>query len=125
FDEIYSTGYLPHTFKEFLGTDPIEPASVTIGVDSPTVSVDTLTAQTLTANYVVSDVFCDITDPDGKVLLHYVKRLGNHFSRSAKMADCIPAGVAKTYQTAGVNTVTITCQLGTGELVTVYTGTLA
>ncbi|MBR3837584.1 MAG: hypothetical protein IKJ74_05485 [Clostridia bacterium] len=123
FKELYKTGYLPHTFKEFHGQDPIEPATVSLDVTGDTVSFDALNAATVTANYVISDVFTVLTDTEGKQLIRYAYRLDHHYSRKAALKDHLPKAYLWQYRDKGY-TVSIEVQLGNGELLTAYTGTL-
>ena len=124
FYELYKGGYLPHTFKEFLGLDPVEPSYATIGLETDTVSLRDLQRCTLTSNYVISDVFTTLYDKDGKELFSYIKRMDNHFEREITLLEAIPGSAVQKHQTSGDATIKITCQLGTGEHKTVYEGTL-
>lgn len=88
------------------------------------------------SNYSISDVFVTVTDPSGKVLLRNVHRTDTLYAREVAMGDGvatweldeagnrlpISTGVAELAD--GQNTVTVTVQVSTGELLTAFTGTL-
>lgn len=88
------------------------------------------------SNYCISDVFVTVTDPSGKVLLKNVHRTDTLYAREVAMRDGvstwkldeagnrlpISTGVAELAD--GQNTVTVTVQVSTGELLTAFTGTL-
>ncbi|MBR3837798.1 MAG: hypothetical protein IKJ74_06605 [Clostridia bacterium] len=124
FADLYETGYLPHTFKEFLGTDPIEPAEASIGYTEKTVTGAQLRECTFSANYVISDIFTTLYDPQGNQLVRYVYRHTNHFTREIPLSKAVPELLLKNYTADGQNTIEIKTQLSNGEIVTAYTGTL-
>lgn len=88
------------------------------------------------ANYNISDVFVTVTDPSGKVLLKNIYRAEALYEREVAMSagistweldadgnhKPISTGVAELCD--GQNTVTVTVQVSTGELLTAFTGTL-
>ena len=123
FDELYRDGYIPHTFKEFLGKDPVEPGQVTIEHSGPTVSDKDLAKGNLVANYPVSDIFVNVRDRDGKVVLPYVKRASNHFTKTFSMAKVMPISYLSKFED-GTYTLEILVQLSNGELLNVYNGTI-
>ncbi|MBR7165211.1 MAG: hypothetical protein IKD18_02930 [Clostridia bacterium] len=125
FEDLYEKGYLPHTFKEFLGTDPIEPAQANIGYTEGTITGEQLRKCIFKSNYVVSDIFTTVRDPEGKQLARYTYRHTNHFHFEVSLKKAIPETLVKMFSAGGQNTVEITAQLGNGEIVTAYTGTLA
>ncbi|MBR2615688.1 MAG: hypothetical protein IKC69_03320 [Clostridia bacterium] len=123
FEDLYNTYYLPHTFKEFHGQDPIEPGEASLDLTSDTVNIDALSAAILTANYSVSDIFTVLIDSEGKELLRYPFRSDCHYDRVFKMRSVIPKAWLWQYQDKGC-TVRFEVQLGNGELVTAYSGKL-
>ena len=126
FKELFDDGYVPHTFKEFLGTDPVEPGQASIGYTDSSITVDQLLASKLEATYCISDVFTIIKDAEGKEVLNYVKRVSNHFTKTISMNKVtIPATYFNQYVTKGGHTIEIKAQISNGELVTVYSGALA
>lgn len=123
FAELYKDGYLPHTFAEFLGTDPIEPATATIGIADGAATLAQLEEQTLSANYVISDIFISLFDQNGNKLFSYTTRMSNHFTREYALSGARPATYLRG-KDDGAHTVSISAQLGNGQIVTAFTGTL-
>ena len=123
FKELFADGYLVHTFKEFLGEDPVEPGCVTLSHKGSTATADQLAQGNLTANYIISDVFTKIYDESGKAVYDYAARSTDHFTKGFATADCLPIEALRQYQD-GKHTVKITCQIANGELIDVYSGTL-
>ncbi|MBR7165357.1 MAG: hypothetical protein IKD18_03665 [Clostridia bacterium] len=114
FDELYSGGYLPHTFKEFLGTDPVEDAQVSLDVDlGDTLSAAQITTSTLTANYAISDVYFNIYDSEGNFKIKNAFRAANHFTYKVEMAKAFPSGFVNIFGD-GTYTLEICVQLSNG-----------
>jgi hypothetical protein len=124
FATLYKDGYLPHTFKEFLGTDPVEPGIATIEHTAPTASNTDLQKCTLKANYALSHVITTIRDKDGNQLIRYIKYTGNHFTKQMTLLECLPGTAVQQHQAAGTNTIEMQCQLSNGEMITFDSGTL-
>ena len=123
FQEMYEAGYLVHTFKEFLGEDPVEPGIVTIPHAGKTASADQLSEGDLVSNYPISDIFTKVYDKDGNEVYSYVTRATYHFARSFACATALPIEALRGYENEGY-TVKITCQISNGELVDVYSAPL-
>ena len=123
FEELFKSGYLPHTFKEFLGTDPIEPGEASIGITDESIAVETLRGALLTANYAISDVFFVLREPDGTLVSEHVVRMDRHYSKKVKLKDGLPMAPLWMNQGKGY-TISLEVQLGNGERVTAYSGIL-
>ena len=88
------------------------------------------------SNYCISDVFVTVTDPSGKVLLKNIHRTETLYDREVAMragvstweldesGNRLPISTGIAELCDGQNTVTVTVQVSTGELLTAYTGTL-
>ena len=124
FGELYSGGYLPHTFKEFHGLDPVEDGSVAFPHSGETATPEQLQEGSLTANYSISDVFMIVCSAEGEEIYRNVYRSRNHFTRAYSLTTVLPANALVKYCDAGTNTIEIKAQLMNGELLTVYSGTL-
>lgn len=137
FNSLYSKGYLPFTIPELLGTDPVEAPEIKLNYTGDTITVDELTKMTVFANYAISDIHVNIIDKDGNQVysgmyckigndvkaLKYVSisdALNNNLIHASK--GIIGQNVGK--YTDGTYTIEIVCRLGTGEVVTAYSGTL-
>ncbi|MBR3837144.1 MAG: hypothetical protein IKJ74_03275 [Clostridia bacterium] len=125
FAELFKDGYVPHTFKEFLGTDPVEDGAASLDYTDASITPEALTKATLTANYSISDVFTVIRDAEGKEIAAYTKRMSNHFTKQVGMGKAtLPATYLAPYVQKGGHTIEIRAQLSTGAIVTAYSGAL-
>lgn len=124
FQALYEAGYLVHTFEEFLGTDPVEDATVTIAHRAPSATAADLGLGSLIANYPISDVFTTVVDKDGKTVFQHVERTTDHFTKTVSAAKFIPVGALAAMSTEEGRRVSITAQMSTGAIVTVYEGAL-
>lgn len=120
FSQLLQEGYLPFTFAEFLGTDPIEETLCQYSYAGETVNMQQLMAATITANYDISDVFVRLKDGD-KIILSNVYRAETTGIRSANIYKSISSKEWSEYADKGY-TVEISVQLSTGEHPVVYTG---
>ena len=123
FNQLMSEAYLPFTFAEFQGTDPVEATECTFSHTADTITVEQLITGTVTANYGISDIYAILKDANGKEVIRGVKRsetagvLSQDFIKAVDMTQW-------TEYANGKYTVEVVCQLGTGERPTIYTGTL-
>ena len=125
FEELYKDGYVPHTFKEFLGTDPVEKGAVTTEQTSPTTTTNDLVRGKLISNYPISDVIVTVRDAAGAEKLRFVRRMENHFTREVELLKALPiTGYIQAYEASGDHTITIEAQISTGEKLVAYSGTL-
>ena len=120
FEELRNTNYIPFTFAEFLGTDPVEPAVVTMSNPPATYNYFQISSQVLTANYSMSDVYTVVKDAEGNVKLNHIWMQEWHYKRSAAMSKVLPTySLLRQYEEPGY-TLEIYCQLGNGEKVLAY-----
>ncbi|MBR7165289.1 MAG: hypothetical protein IKD18_03325, partial [Clostridia bacterium] len=123
FNELFHSGYLPHTFKEFHGQDPVEPGEATTSITTDKVNLETVKDALLTANYAISDIFFVITDTEGKEIVRYAYRLHRHFIKQIKLKEGVPSALLWMNRDKGY-TLSLEVQLGNGERVTAYKGEL-
>lgn len=131
FAELYGGSYLPFTFKEFLGTDPVDKAVVTAsGIEGKTsITYSELQNSVITSNYNISDVIFTMRDESGKVLIpsRYL-RSGTFFIYSVNLAekiyDAFPSTLIHNFAKDG-GILDISVQLYNGELINVYTGSIS
>jgi len=143
FQELYESGFLPFTIPELAGTDPIEKVSLelyksnTLYTDSA-VKVGDLKSMTIKCNYAISDIHFIIRDENGNEIFN---------AMYPKFANDVPTLMTYSLNDAlyentifqnngiinravwenaagGKNTLEITARVSTGELLTVYKGTL-
>jgi len=123
FKQLFDSGYLPHTFKEFLGQDPVEPGIATTNITASQANLEVLKDAVVTANYAISDIFTVIRDTEGSEVLRYAYRLDRHYRKEQRMKEAIPTAHLWMHRDKGY-TVSFEVQLGNGELVTAYKGEL-
>lgn len=125
FAELFDRNYLPFTFGEFLGTDPVQSTQCSFSYEEETITANVLFGNEVTSNYFISDAYVILTDSsDTEVYKHAVR---------SNAANCFNLSITRTgknvdswgtFPTAGNYNVEIIVQLYTGERVTVYTGSL-
>ncbi|MBR3836603.1 MAG: hypothetical protein IKJ74_00515 [Clostridia bacterium] len=123
FQKLFSSSYLPFTFGELIGTDPVEPSTATLSISGDTVTVSQLKEAVLTTNYAISDVFLTVTDENGTEVYEYVKRSTRASVMSVELSGMVFENSLKKY-CDGNHKVSVSCQLSTGEKPTVLTTTL-
>jgi hypothetical protein len=120
FKKLYGSSYIPFTFAEFLGTDPVEELEIRLtGRDGGTVeTLAELRNASLLANYAISAVYTTATAPSGEVV--YTRAA--HPSKTGTFSYELYLAVSQTAETQEKkgNSVEITVQLGNGEKVTLY-----
>lgn len=123
FAETFKESYLPFTFAEFLGTDPVENATTDFSHEKETVTIEELKLGTITSNYPISHAVLTVTDENGTVLLKksfFCEKINQrNFCLGSAMFPAEINPLAKENRN-----ITITCRLGNGETPTVYQGTL-
>lgn len=124
FEDLYEEGFLVHTFAEFLGENPVEAGSVTIDHKETVASAEMLAQGFLRSNYPISDVFVTVYNANNEIVYEHVERATNHYTKVLDAKDCIPVEDLHQYE-IGEYTIKITSQISNGELIDVYTGTLA
>ena len=123
FSKLFKSCYIPYTFAEFLGTDPVEKGSAVLDTDKTELTLDELIAAKLTANYIISDVFVEFIDANGKAVDCKEIRMGNGGIMSVELSKGVFAAGTKKYAD-GNHSVRITAQIGNGEKLTVWEGKL-
>lgn len=123
FNELMIEGYIPFTFAEFLGTDPVEPTEVTFSHSGATITPMELNGATVTANYGISDIYALVKDKEGNTVHSCVRRAGSAGVMELNFFKLVTPSEWEKY-TGGEYTLEVVCQLGTGERPTVYTGQL-
>lgn len=123
FNDLYKKGYVPFTYGELLGTDPIEPATAKLSVESNKLS--DLQQATVTSNYNLATLSITIYDANGNEVYSKTKApLDNHFSiRKANVSGLLLTAAAKEATKDGARTV-ISAYLANGETITVFDGTI-
>ena len=124
FAKLFKDSYLPFTFAEFLGTDPVEETVCTFSHTGSTITTKELFAGTVTANYGISDIYAVVKDASGKEVYRHAVRSKNGNTNELDMvrnSDNIDKWGTLDVSN-GEFTVEVIAQLSTGERPTVYTG---
>ena len=129
FAELFRTGYIPFTFKEFLGEAVVQKAKINANTTQTSLSVEELKQVEIRSNYLISDFFTEVKDPLGKVLYSHVARrtvTGPEKLDLYEMplAPYIPLDELKPFEASGENSFEIKAQLMNGEIVRAYAGRL-
>ena len=128
--------YTVLSYDPTLITTDVEEAVVFSNYEGETITAAQLQDMVVGSNYSVSDVFVTVTDKDGKQLLRNIHR--SYELHELEVPMTAPNSTYKTDENGnlrtmcygiealatGENTVTITMQLSTGQLLTVYQGIL-
>jgi hypothetical protein len=128
FEALYNAGYLIFTFSEFVGEDPIEPATVTVNFAAKdTISRHDLQNSMVTSNYYLSHLIVTLTDDAGNQVYRnsfYPQHKIDSRPRiyTAKLLD--DPQLSEFVEEGGLN-IQIDARVSTGQLMTVYSGTLA
>ncbi len=123
FSKLFKTGYIPYTFAEFTGKDPVEKGKVELNTDKTEVTLDEIIATTLTANYMISDVFIDFIGSDGKIVETKTIRTGYGGIMTIDLSKGIFAANTKKYAD-GNHSIRVSAQIGNGEKITAWEGKL-
>ncbi|MBR2615808.1 MAG: hypothetical protein IKC69_03940 [Clostridia bacterium] len=123
FAELFSTCYIPFTFAEFLGTDPVEDAAVAFTHTAEGATVHELSVSTVSANYLVLDFYIKVKDGDGKEVFRYSKNNNGFLKNDMALKGAIPSSALQKFAD-GSHTVELSVQLGNGLRPVFYTGIL-
>ena len=128
---LYEGNYLPYSYKEFTGEDPIEDTVITFSHTGDTISKEQLFSSYVECNYGLVDIYASIYDADG----NEVYKVGSYANKACKMK--LPFASEKKEKTlfqwgdwadltpGGDYTVKVYAQVGTGERPTLWEGKLS
>ena len=128
FKKLYDNGYIPFTFKELIGEDPIEPGETWLGAidgkKKEPQSVKEAFALTLFGNYALCTVDIVVKNPAGEILVTY----DPDFVTLPVTYDVTLQGTLDEERVApyanGKNTIHVYAQLANGEYLEAYSGVL-
>ncbi len=123
FQKLFTAFYIPFTFGEFLGTDPVEETVCTFAHEGGEITVEQLKSTPVTANYGISDVYAYVKDAAGSVLFYRAARVTHAGETKMDLSQTVYGSTFDKYAD-GSHTVEVVCQLGTGERLSLYSGTL-
>ena len=123
------SGYIPFTFQEWTGEDPIEMPEYTISHSGETITKEQIYKTKITSNYHIYDIYCSIYNADGVEVFktatdsdyasEYELKFGESGAAVMNWGDLEKLDPAKY-----AYTVKIYCQSGTGERPTLWEGKL-
>jgi hypothetical protein len=126
FKQFYDGAYLPYTFGELIGTDPIEETEISFSYSEETITKKQLFKEKVKSNYNISDIYIYIYDQAGTEVLKHAVRAITPSTRELEIHDrvgrCYTWGDWDNLTVGGDYTVKIDVQLGTGERPVVYEG---
>jgi len=125
FAKLFRAHYLPFTYGEFLGTDPVEETECSFSFTGDTITVKELFAGVVKSNYSIADIYASVKDSSGKEVYRHavrVKMTGDKELALTRNGNVSKWGTLDV--SSGEFTVEISVQLSTGERPTVYTGKL-
>ena len=122
---LFDHDYIPFTFAEFLGTDPVEETECTIDLSGDSVTKEQIFGATITSNYAISDAYVLIKNDKGVIQKYMIKAPTVHVMKLKLQESGPNIDVwGEPDLSRGGYAVEIIAQLGTGERLTLYSGTL-
>lgn len=134
FEKLLDRGYVPFSFKEYSGADPIEDTEVAYSHTGETITKDQLFSSKVTTNYALSDIYAVFTDSKGNEVYRLAVRAKLPVVQELQFAEEVMVDEGNTASVWGSldnlsadeeYTVQIIAQLGTGERPTLWEGKLA
>ena len=113
-------GYIPFTFKEFTGEDPIEPGKAWVGEkktleNGTDISLSQLSNEKICGNYNICTLLIEVKTPDGQVMVSYVPNVATNPAKfTVNLFNLLDEARLKPYAD-GKNTLHISAQLSNGE----------
>ena len=123
FYQLYRGSYLPFTFSEFLGSDPVEETRCIFTHKNKTITPDDLKHARISANYGLSDAYLKVLNSSEEVVFSCASRAQEANQRYLNFSNAFSTKKFSLF-TSGDYTVEIVCQLSTGERLTLYSGKL-
>ena len=129
FQKLWEQHYIPFSFGEFLGTDPIEETEVSFSHSGPAITESQLFSAKVNSNYHISDIYVYVYDSVGNEVFKHAVRARFTSVTELKVHKIL----GQTYTWGNWDeldpresyTVKVEVQLATGERPTVYEGQLA
>ena len=127
FDKLYGGSYLPFTFKEWTGEDPIEETEAAFSYQGDTITKEQLFSAKVTSNYHISDVYIYVYDEAGNEIYKHGVRTRIPSTKELKIHRQVDRSYTwGDWETVSAgNKVKVEVQLGTGERPVVWEGKIA
>ena len=127
FRKLFEQCYVPYTFGELIGTDPIEETEVTFSYSGDTITKEKLFSAKVTSNYHISDIYVYAYDQAGNEIYKHAVRArvpSTKEMRVHKIVDYTYTWGNWEAVKAG-DTIKVEVLLGTGERPVLWEGKLA
>ncbi|MBR2309744.1 MAG: hypothetical protein IKA47_04340 [Oscillospiraceae bacterium] len=128
FQQLYAGKYLPMTFAEWTGEDPIEETEVSFSHQGDTITIDQLYGSTVTTNYYLFDIYAHIYNSAGIEVCKIARRYESTNTRALTFEQgAFAEEVWGSYYGLDPEeeyTVKVVAQIGTGERPVVWEGKL-
>ena len=129
FTKLLNSKYLPFTFKEWTGEDPLEDSVTTFSHSGDTITLDQLFASKITTNYYLFDIYAQIFAPNGSEVCKIAVRSEAANTRELAFSkDAFATEIWGSFEDLNPKTeytVKVYAQLGTGERPVLWEGKLA
>ena len=129
FQKLFQGKYVPYTFKEWLGQDPLESSKTTFSHTGETISLRELNGSIVESNYGVMDIYASIYNAKGVEVYKLAVRATETAVNSLKFQSASPNadiwGSEENIYADQEYTVKIYAQISTGERPTLWEGKLA
>ena len=125
FRNLYDNGYLPFTWAELIGEDPVEPATLTTNMPVPEeMTVNELRLLQITTNYTLSHLTLELRDETGNVTYTKTLYTQQRLEQRAAVGGLVDVQKITELLNPGPQQATLTCRISTGQLLTVFEGLL-
>ncbi len=121
FAKLYKTGYVPFTFGEFLGIDPVEKGEASIDLEGKA-TLDALKSAKLSSNYFLAEVRLTAYDDEGKITYETACNPGKTFCVKDMEMDRLLMSANTQKEIKAAVRVVIQAYLANGETVTIFDG---
>lgn len=124
FKKLFNSNYIPFTFAEFTGSDPVEATTYSFSRTESEITKSKLFSAKITSNYSISDAYVIVKDSSGKQVYKHAVRNSTAYGKTLTLAPTGANVDSWGVLNSGTYTVEVVAQLMTGERPTVYTGKL-
>ena len=125
FRELFDYGYLPFTWAELIGEDPVEPAKLTTNKPVPEqITLNELRLLQVTTNYTLSHITLELRDEKGSVTYEKTLYSQQRLEQRAAVGGLVELDKITALLETGPQRATVTCRVSTGQLLTVCEGLL-
>ena len=125
FGKLFTENYLPFTYAEWLGTDPIEETEYSFSISGDSVKVSDLQEGKATCNYGLCDMYAIVKDSKGNEVYKLASRATSAGMKSLSFSGTTTSwGSLEELDKKKDYTVEVVLQIGTGERPTIWSGKL-